>query len=454
MRRLNHVLPCLLLGLLLAACGAPRPVPVAPPTREGHVADLDRYQQDLRVYAMRVGADRPLLTFAEQVAQDARWNRRFFSPWRMGRISVPLQEVSAPFGNAGKPRGYAENLLPWDVTRWTNLLSGAGLDLYPSQAWKGIVVRNSALRELPTMRPMFIAPSRAGKGYPFDMFQRSAVWLGTPVFVGHATSDRAWLYVETAFAAGWMPAADIARVDASFATRYESGSYAAVLRDDTALTGPEGAFLGTAHIGTVLPLVGSSAAARTVLVPVRDPAGQAVAVPVLLAGGEAAQKPVPITAGNMAEVGNRMMGQPYGWGGLYEDRDCSSTVRDLFTPFGVWLPRNSAAQAKAGRFSDFGKLDAEDKERRIMAEGVPFMTLLWLKGHITLYVGQQDGRAVMFHNLWGVRVQDDEGVEGRYVLGRAVVTSTQPGLDVPGNTTPEGLLGRMLGLTVLPGEAK
>ena len=33
---------------------------------------------------------------------------------------------------------------------------------------------------------------------------------------------------------------------------------------------------------------------------------------------------------------------------MYQERDCSSTLRDLFTPFGLWLPRNSGQQAGEG----------------------------------------------------------------------------------------------------------
>ena len=39
----------------------------------------------------------------------------------------------------------------------------------------------------------------------------------------------------------------------------------------------------------------------------------------------------------------------YGWGGLYGQRDCSSMLRDLYAPFGIWLPRNSSRQAKIGK---------------------------------------------------------------------------------------------------------
>ena len=82
-----------------------------------------------------------------------------------------------------------------------------------------------------------------------------------------------------------------------------------------------------------------------------------------------------------------MMGQPYGWGGYLFNRDCSLAMRDLFVPFGVWLPRNSSAQAKAWQYISFVKASPAGKEGIIKDEGVPFATLLWLRGHITLYIG-------------------------------------------------------------------
>ena len=41
--------------------------------------------------------------------------------------------------------------------------------------------------------------------------------------------------------------------------------------------------------------------------------------------------------------------QPYGYGGLYDNRDCSAMTRDLFAPFGLYLPRNSSEQARGGK---------------------------------------------------------------------------------------------------------
>ena len=137
----------------------------------------------------------------------------------------------------------------------------------------------------------------------------------------------------------------------------------------------------------MLPLSGGSGSSLRLLVPVRDPQGRAVAVPVRVSPSDAVRKPIPLTARAAAEIGNRMMGQPYGWGGYLFNRDCSLAMRDLFVPFGVWLPRNSSAQAKAWQFISFVKASPSGKESIIKDEGVPFATLLWLRGHITLYMG-------------------------------------------------------------------
>ncbi|WMW67041.1 NlpC/P60 family N-terminal domain-containing protein [Nitratidesulfovibrio liaohensis] len=448
----------LLAALFLSGCAGRGPREVAPP----RFTELERHPQDLSVYAARAGGDAPLLDAATQAAQDQRWNTRFFAPWAQARTGVTLAEVTrtAPYlTKDGRTRGHAENLLPWDASRFAALVANCDAPSFPAMAERGIIVRNTALRELPTLRPSFANPDKAGQGYPFDDLQRSAVWTGTPVFVSHVSLDRAWLYCETGFASGWVPAEHVALADATFRALYQNGRYAAVLRDDVALTSPNQAFIATAHIGAVFPVAVESPGGLTVLVPLRDADGRAVLGQSTLPAGYAAMKPLTISAARMAEIGNRMMGQPYGWGGMYEDRDCSATLRDLFAPFGIWLPRNSASQAKAGRFVDFGKASPDGKEAIIRAQGVPFLTLLWLKGHITLYLGEYDGHPVMFHNIWGLRVfnnsgEDGErGQEGRFILGRAVVTSLRPGTELPNLTTPDGLVARMLGMSILPGGA-
>ena len=72
-------------------------------------------------------------------------------------------------------------------------------------------------------------------------------------------------------------------------------------------------------------------------------------------------------------------------------------------------------------------MSAKEKEEAILRNGVPFLSLVGMRGHITLYVGKYRGRPAIFHNVWGVRTIDGPDNNARFVIGRAVVTSITPG---------------------------
>lgn len=126
-------------------------------------------------------------------------------------------------------------------------------------------------------------------------------------------------------------------------------------------------------------------------------------------------------------------------------------MHDLLIPFGIWLPRNSAAQARSGQFSSLEGLGPRDKDALILREAEPFRTLLWMKGHIGLYVGEYKGRPVFFHNVWGVRNHLKDGREGRVILGRAVLSTTAPGRERPDVRAQDLLIERMRGISVIGG---
>ena len=158
-----------------------------------------------------------------------------------------------------------------------------------------------------------------------------------------------------------------------------------------------------------------------------------------------------LTPAQVALIGNVMMGQRYGWGGMFGDRDCSALTRELLTPFGIWLPRNSLSQARSGRRIMLDGMSIKEKEKAILRDGVPFLTLVWLRGHIMLYVGPYKGRPAIFHNVWGVRTVEGASDNERFVIGRAVVSSITPGSELRNlyRTTTFG--DRVNSITVLGG---
>lgn len=456
----------LVCALALAGCGAKTAgfgtrYPGAGTPDAKLCRDLTRMPQDLAPYAAKAGADKPLLTSAERTAAVEKFRTRLFRPWDLREPNKWVKKALASDFNLKPDNGFTENLRPFPPEEWARLRANAQPDMYPLRREYGITVRNTSLRAMPTRAPLFLNPDTAGEGYPFDYFQHSALWVGSPVYICHVSADGQWVLAETDSSTGWVPAEDVAAVDEAFRTRMRSLPLLALTRDDVPLrasagaadrvTGGQAAL--TAHIGTLLPLVRQSPGGFVAAFPRRDVGGLAVWTEAGLAADQAAVWPLSATPANIARLGNAMLGRPYGWGGMLENRDCSSLTRDLLIPFGIRLPRNSSAQAKVGTQLDISGLAPEQKEARILAEGKPFFSFIRMPGHIGLYLGEFDGKPAMFHSIWGLRVNTagpDGPMNGRAIIGKAVVTSLRPGVELPNLTSPAGLADRVDILTILP----
>lgn len=463
------------------------------------VADLQEFPQSLDVLAELYGrpgqeawavgalrgADTVLRGHAEARRDMDYFRERFFQPWDetgVDRESVTflLDELK----RSPSERGAAENMHPWSDKAWQNMVDNADLPrlervLLGGSPRAAITVRTTDLRSAPTVRPLFSDAHGAGQGWPFDLFQQSRLHVGSPLAVYHKTLDGAWLLVQTASAWGWVPAEDVAGAGRDFCKLWRKAQLCAFVREGVGLKFKSlgagegrasgtpairpGSFLATADIGTVLP----SPRDGEVLLPLRGLDGSAYMATASFAQfGEHSREfkagdqlhapvvrmPLLLTPRHVAGIGNRMMGQPYGWGGLYGDRDCSATMQDLFAPFGIWLPRHSAAQAEEGRPFLLENVGDKAKEKALREQAQPFRTLIWLPGHIGLYVGQWEGQAAMFHNMWGVRNSLGNGREGRLVVGRAVVTSLRPGEERGDVEEGALLLHKVKAFTVLGSE--
>ncbi len=444
-----------LVAILASGCGwrkGPEPLMTVAP-----IADIAQYPQDLTVHAQQLPwPQKPLLAPDQQEAQCQYFLNRFFAAWGMRAASMSSEAAFRDMRvHVQQKKGWGANLLPMADKRRQALLEQARMDEYPSMARPAIITTNTALRMAPDRQPFFLNPGQAGEGFPFDYFQYSALWTGLPVLVVHASQNGEWLMCETPMALGWVHATNVAFVDDAFMRAYGSGEYAAILDDNVPLRTEDGRWLATGHIGTVLPLVRRAVTGYVLRIPVRGADGNARLHEATARHTQATQFPLTPSAGAVALLGNKMMAQPYGWGGLFDNRDCSSTLRDLFTPFGIWLPRNSSMQARAGRGINLEDVPPEQREEYIMQQGVPFFSMLWMRGHIGLYVGDManaQGRRVplMFHNMWGVRTGGEQGVfEGRALVGRAVISSLRVGEELPG-VQRSRMLQRMRRLTILP----
>lgn len=439
------------LVLFLAwGCAKPPPPQIPPtpprPTAKGEVEDLRVLPQDLNAYVRPDTADRPLVPREQLSLRLEGFLQEWLKPWRQGHPAYHRKDVEGIFRRFEKSPGFNRQNTRNAPGFASGLLAAADLRAYPNTVRKAVTVRNTSLRGMPTAEARFSDPSLPGEGYPFDYLQHTALPPGTPILVTHASRDGSWLLAESSLTFGWLPASDLAFVDDNVAGEFASGRLAAVIREKTAL--PEAGI--SADIGAVFPMAAPpDGSGVTVLVPARGASGMAELRRVRIQAGAAVPMPLAMTPRNVAAVGNQMMGQPYGWGGLDGKRDCSALTHDLFVPFGIYLPRNSASQAAYGGSVPLGDMENGQKESVILSQGVPFATLVWMQGHILVYVGEYKGRPVVFHNMWGLRTFSDTGRDGRLVIGRAVVTSLRAGEEEPSVGPSHILLNRVRTLSIL-----
>jgi len=432
---------------LLAAGCAKGPLP------QGPVRDLLDLSQDPAAYLYPDTADEPLFGELQARSLAREFVAAHFAPWHR---SWPVNDAAKVFDGLKSfdcSKMFGETRQP-RTPDWLAAMKRRSIpEGYPNARLRAISVANTSMRVLPTDEPAFLNFYQAGEGYPFDYLQNSAVWAQTPLFVSHFSDDGAWALCESRFAYGWIPVADIAMVDDAFVRTFEQADLLALTADRVPLYDDFGLFRFEGRIGMVLPRIGDGQGSYEALIAVRDALGRAQLGRTRLTACEAAPFPLAPTPATLAALARELMGQPYGWGGMYGHRDCSAMVMDLFAPLGLDLPRNSSQQAKAGRYLSLEGLSLQDKTQRILALAQPWRTLFWMPGHIVLYIGQdgqEGGRPMILHTTWGVKTKA-HGAEGRRFIGATVITTLEPGAELLELAKPEGvLLYRIKGMTLLP----
>ena len=414
--------------------------------RGGEIRDLGKLSQKPLSYVDRSTADLPLLPADQQARLSAESDALHFAPWHQETPHHRPDQVAWGFDKYKGNPGYGKNgrRHPPDWIR--KMAANAHLDDYPQGGFPAVTVARTDFRRLPTREPHSSSPKIHGNDYPFDNFQESSVPEGAPVYVSHVSRDRKWFLAETRYVLGWVSPAAVAAVSPDFVRQWENGRYAAVIQDKTPVRNEKGALLFRTPLGALFPKIGEDATRAWIWTAVRDSQGKAHLRKASVPKKAATDKPLPMTPRHVAQLAGELVGEPYGWGGMDGKRDCSATIRDLFSPFGLWLPRNSGEQAFIGKFTSFRNLSPQEKEALIIRQGVPWRTLLWTPGHITLYIGVHRGKPLIFHNFWSIKTRDARGKSNRVIVGRAAVTTLHPGRELPG---ADDLLSGLEGMVLL-----
>lgn len=385
--------------------------------------DLHNLPQNALHYVQKAESKRDKAKAAKSLnALKKDYLAKFFSPWHEG-VNKKTSEVFWIKPSLLKTPGFGEHLQENDIAYTKAILDNMGLKNYPNANKKAIITTTTAVRAVPTHKPMFNKSS----GYPFDRWQNSLIFLGTPVLITHISQDKRFFHIQSGFVYGWVDARHVATLDNAQIKAIESAkSYVVPLSDNVSVLDSANNFITEARIGQIFAVQSAKNTNENIalVVYLRLPNGKAKQSVVYAKKSKFSAFPMIMSESSIATLINATLKQRYGWGGLLENRDCSALVRDIFATFGLHLPRNSKAQAYYAKNSiDISKLNRAQKEAFIIENATPFKTLLWQSGHIMLYLGSYENRAIIAHSVWSIK----SGKIYENMLGGVVISSLYVG---------------------------
>ncbi|MCB4753711.1 MAG: SH3 domain-containing protein [Sulfurovum sp.] len=396
---------------------------------KGTVADMRKIPQDPAYYARQITP----WSKAKQQYADKKFNKKYFKPWSLKRLDIPLRDFGWEIHFVTNNKLYTVNRKMIPSSLYKRWIKNANYKIKDSKRLYAVTTKRTNIHALPTLQSFYLDPKKTGEGFPFNYNQNSALHMNVPLYVSHFSKDKKWAFVRASYAFGWVRVRDIAFVSKNFIQKFKNGNYAITIKDNLRLYNEKGKEISFVKLGTLFPIAKDN---KHYLAAARSVAGKAIFKKVQVkVSNLIAKKPLPFTAPNVARVAKEFYGEPYGWGGGYDCRDCSATTRDFMGVFGIFLRRNSSKQARDGKPIFIGGLSVNEKKQQIIHKAKPFRSLLYLPGHITLYLGQYKGEPVIMHSYWGVRKKDGS----KLIMGRTVITTTEPGKE-KNDTNPNSRL--------------
>lgn len=362
--------------------------------------------------------------------------KKYFSIWSLEKLSYSKKE-SMWGNNYAKRKIYLENHKLASKEWFKKQIDNSNFEEFNSSLEKAILIKNSDFRVFPTNSKMFYNPKQAGEGFPFDYNQNSRVKINTPVLISHYSKDRAWAFVESHYVLGWIRVDNLLIINETQEKEFTSDELYVITKEGFEIF--DKTSLEDLKVGTFFPKKGDKYLLAT----------NSGLKEVNISNHKIKKLPLKFNSQNIESLSKEFIGELYGWGGLNNHRDCSSFTQDFFSTFGIYLKRNSRSQTELHKYIDLSKMSNYKKKKFIKENAIAFLTLVYLKGHIMLYIGNKDNEPLVMHNVWGVRTKNFWGESGRNIIGKTVITTLEPGIELFNTDKSKTILRNIRGIVLL-----
>ena len=344
----------------------------------GEVYDLKNIPQSSEYYTQFIRSKNILYKTQKE------YEKNYFNVWNIDKHPDSLNASRWAFALHKVTNSFGDNLQPLEQDFFDKIYDNANFGDYNTLNIKAISLKETDIRAFPTLKPLFRDPSKAGEGYPFDYLQNSTVHANKPLFISHYSKDREWAFIFTSFTSGWIKSNELVVLDSKYTDIWQKAEQVNIIKEDEPIYDTNGDFLFKSKIGMMFALIEEDSDTYTILSVSSYKNSKPLFLKSKISKTIANKGTLKFTKDNLNKIIKEVSKTNYGWGGLYGQRDCSSMLRDLYSPFGIWLPRNSSKQAAVGKVIQLDKLDPEDKLLTIKENAIPFETFLYKKLHILL----------------------------------------------------------------------
>lgn len=302
-----------------------------------------------------------------------------------------------------------------------------------------LVVNRSDMRAYPTDDRYYKTPDKQN----LDRFQENGLFPGDALAVLHASMDGEWSFVQSYNYAAWVRTENIAIGDRQAIQKYKNPNHFLIITGAKIRTSfnPEVPALSELQLdmGIRIPLadrdIGNNNlygqnpyTSHVVSLPVRNMEGKLELKKALIARNKDVHKGyIPYTRENITRQAFKFLGERYGWGHSYNARDCTGFVMEIYKTFGIHMPRNTGQQGSGsfGQNTRFTPDSTEDEKLQALRD-MDIGDLIYVPGHVLMYIGDVDGQPYVIHDVSIFRYTDDNGEYYEGVLNSVAVTPLIP----------------------------
>jgi len=116
---------------------------------------------------------------------------------------------------------------------------------------------------------------------------------------------------------------------------------------------------------------------------------------------------LPYTRKNIIRRAFKSLGERYGWGGMFGRRDCSQFIMDIYRTVGIIVPRDASRQEE-GAAGKYIKFIGSIKDRENILNRLKAGNLVYMKGHVIMYLGKIENNHYVIHSGAGYGVKNKD----------------------------------------------